>query len=543
MPFAAPSASGSVAEDALSWTSWSGSTWERVLVGRMSTSNGVVPLDEVREDIDRAARRLRTATLRAGTVGAALKGGLNLLRLLARARRKPKRKGVLRVAAVDAARDTVAFASFLATFAGIYVAVDEGLAMGYGRTRSREWRAAVAGAIAAPALLLADPRGCGHTGRVRDMPLTQNTKTQNEGHHGLATYLALRAAVLLTRSALKKREKGEYIDDYPMVHTALAPFASKHADVGLMSAAATVILSCFIMKPDALIGPYANFLNRHGGKTVPHYRALGDFVLSKNGKDARETLSKAAVTLKQPFLLTVLGSMDDKTLMASRPHFWRLIIHPGENSLHHFFKFLLSSWQRSVSVNAPLYLVSTMVVHRTRLFDPKLGPEIFKRSMLGTCRSSLFLSTYCALAWLGPDCLQTLTGKANWLTVFSGVPTAGLATFIEKPSRRQELSVYCASRAVEAAAVCCLSWGLVPQVVQKKLRVDVLTFLFASSAIMRCYSNERDVFKSKYLNVLDFVFGNQGHGKQRVKHVGSVYQIATQAPAMATPPTSPEKRK
>jgi hypothetical protein len=60
---------------------------------------------------------------------------------------------------------------------------------------------------------------------------------------------------------------------------------------------------------------------------------------------------------------------------------------------------------------------------------------------------------------------------------------------------------------------------------------------------MRCYSNERDVFKSKYLNVLDFVFGNQGHGKQRVKHVGSVYQIATQAPAMATPPTSPEKRK
>ena len=140
MPFAAPSASGSVAEDALSWTSWSGSTWERVLVGRMSTSNGVVPLDEVREDIDRAARRLRTATLRAGTVGAALKGGLNLFRLLARARRKPKRKGVLRVAAVDAARDTVAFASFLATFAGIYVAVDEGLAMGYGRTRSREWR-------------------------------------------------------------------------------------------------------------------------------------------------------------------------------------------------------------------------------------------------------------------------------------------------------------------------------------------------------------------------------------------------------------------
>jgi hypothetical protein len=71
-----PSTSPSDAEDALSWTSWSGSTWERVLYGSaMSTSNGVVPLGDVREDIDRAARRLRTATIRAGSIGAALKGG------------------------------------------------------------------------------------------------------------------------------------------------------------------------------------------------------------------------------------------------------------------------------------------------------------------------------------------------------------------------------------------------------------------------------------------------------------------------------------
>ncbi len=45
-------------------------------------------------------------------------------------------------------------------------------------------------------------------------------------------------------------------------------------------------------------------------------------------------------------------------------------------------------------------------------------------------------------------------------------------------------------------------------------RIDVLMFSAAAAAIMHCYSDgqgrHRDVFRSKYLNVLDFVFGNTG---------------------------------
>ena len=45
-------------------------------------------------------------------------------------------------------------------------------------------------------------------------------------------------------------------------------------------------------------------------------------------------------------------------------------------------------------------------------------------------------------------------------------------------------------------------------------RIDVLMFSAAAAAIMHCYSDDRgrhrDVFRSKYLNVLDFVFGNTG---------------------------------
>ena len=199
----------------------------------MSTSSGIVPLGDVREDIDRAARRLRTATVRAGSIGAALKGGLNLFGVLARARRRPRRGGSLRLDAADALRDTAAFAAFLGTFGCVYVAVDEGVALGVGKQRSREWRAAVAGAIAAPSLLLADPRPASRS-RPREARDARNAAR----HNGLATYLALRACVLLTRSALKRRERRALS---PVPHALLAPFASPHADVGAMCASAEVL--------------------------------------------------------------------------------------------------------------------------------------------------------------------------------------------------------------------------------------------------------------------------------------------------------------
>ena len=535
----------------------------------MSTSSGIVPLGDVREDIDRAARRLRTATVRAGSIGAALKGGLNLFGVLARARRRPRRGGSLRLDAADALRDTAAFAAFLGTFGCVYVAVDEGVALGVGKQRSREWRAAVAGAIAAPSLLLADPRPASRS-RPREARDARNAAR----HNGLATYLALRACVLLTRSALKRREKRTLS---PVPHALLAPFASPHADVGLMCLSATVILSCFILRRDAVVGPYAKFLDRHGGKTVARYAFAGALAKATTARDTRNVIENAAAALygakkgakkddaRHAALLRSALNVSDASLMRARPRLWRLLVHPETSSGGaHFFFFFLNSLVRSFGVNAPLYLVSTLVVHRFRVLDKRAGPAILKRSLIGTARSSAFLSAYCALAWAGPDAVQTLLGRVRWWTVSLGVPLAGLATFLEKPSRRQELGVYCGSRALEAVAVLLASGGRGTSVGRRRpssvskavetraqelflvtrfsraARFDVATFALASAAVMRCYANERDVFRSKYLNVLDYVFGNQGHGRQRVRHVGSAYQLMTEPPEM---PASPKKKK
>ena len=49
----------------------------------------------------------------------------------------------------------------------------------------------------------------------------------------------------------------------------------------------------------------------------------------------------------------------------------------------------------------PVYLFPALLVHRKRLLDPKLAPDIARRAALGAMRSSLFLSLYCTLAWRG----------------------------------------------------------------------------------------------------------------------------------------------
>ncbi|XP_047259943.1 uncharacterized protein LOC124885392 [Capsicum annuum] len=87
-----------------------------------------------------------------------------------------------------------------------------------------------------------------------------------------------------------------------------------------------------------------------------------------------------------------------------------------------------------------------------------------------------------------------------------GTFPTGLALAIEKKSRRIEISLYCLARALESFVTCMADVGYLPM--SKKLeRADVLIFSVATAVIMHCYAMERDVFKSKYLNVLDWVFG------------------------------------
>lgn len=71
----------------------------------------------------------------------------------------------------------------------------------------------------------------------------------------------------------------------------------------------------------------------------------------------------------------------------------------------------------------------------------------------------------------------------------------------------------CIPQAIESFALCVGQWGWVRRDALPQ-RTDVLLFSAATAAICHCYSDgggrHRDVFRSKYLNVLDFILGNTG---------------------------------
>ena len=344
--------------DALSWTSWSGSAWERVLLasGVGNEADGTVPLNDITSDVKRALERLKTSMVRAGMVGGALKGGLNLFALLARARKR----GVRRAAAADAVRDTVSFAAFLVAFSGVYVSVDEGLSLRYGKQRSKSWRAAVAGAFAGPTLLLADGVGRGPAADPRR-------------HHGLATYVWLRSVVLLVRRAIEGL-RPSHRDPAPTPR----PLRLRSRRRGSQMASATVILSCFILKPEALRGAYASFLDKHGGKSVAHYRAAQLVVSAADGEETSAALAAAADRLYPNDLpardaLIAAAAKDPAAQRAARASFWGLLLHRGRPAFGHAAILGLVA-PRSVAVNLPIYAVPALVVHRGRLLGPD-GPN------------------------------------------------------------------------------------------------------------------------------------------------------------------------
>ncbi|MBA0648019.1 hypothetical protein Goklo_015808, partial [Gossypium klotzschianum] len=93
-----------------------------------------------------------------------------------------------------------------------------------------------------------------------------------------------------------------------------------------------------------------------------------------------------------------------------------------------------------------------------------------------------------------------------YLACLIGQFPTGLALAIEKKSRRIEISLYCIARAIESLFTCMADVGYLPKSMNLK-RADVVIFSLSTAIIMHCYAQEREVFRSKYLSVLDWVFG------------------------------------
>lgn len=401
------------------------------------------------------------------SIGAGLKGGLALFSILARLRRGRLSASPRKIEQISnteaialAINETVRYGLFLGTFAGTFASIDEIIAALAGHRRTAKWRALFAGLIAGPSMLL--------TG----------TNTQ---HTSLAIYIFMRAAVLAARCGIKSKRFGRVCK----------PLTWKHGDIFLMCLSSSQILSAYILKQESLPPSYKSFLNKHGGK---------DAAILQGVKEIATGVSFTNLEAIEKYYMStgVNVKLDPQMKIPC------LMVHGNQSCGSHVLSFLIQAYKRALPVYLPVYLIPALIVHRQDLL--KRPYTILGKGLLGTARSSLFLSVYCSSAWMWTCLLFRIFKRCNVPMVAMGTFPTGLALGIEKKSRRIEISLYCLARALESFFTCMADTGYLTQSTKLK-RADVVIFSISTAIIMHCYSQEREVFRSKYLNVLDWVFG------------------------------------
>ncbi|CAH8346301.1 unnamed protein product [Eruca vesicaria subsp. sativa] len=413
-------------------------------------------------------RRIITASIKAFSIGTGIKGGLAIFSIFARFARPRHRSSSRRTgdyfsnseAISMGIKETLRYGLFLGTFAGTFVSVDEAICSFAGDQRTAKWRALFAGLVAGPSMLLTGP---------------------NTQHTSLAVYIFMRAAVLASRCGIKSKRFGSICK----------PLTWKHGDLFLMCLSSSQILSSYILKQESLPSSYKSFLNKQGGKDLSIIQGVKDIASAKpfsNLRAIEKYYKSVGVDIKLDPNMKVPCS----------------IIHGKESCTTHALTFFLQAYKRALPVYVPVYLIPALIVHRQDLLKKQYS--ILGKGLLGTARSSLFLSTYCTSSWAWTCLLfRTFETCSIPIVAIATFPT-GLALAIEKKSRRIEISLYCLARAIESFFTCMTDAGYIrPSRILR--RADVVVFSVSTAIIMHCYAQEREVFRSKYLNVLDWVCG------------------------------------
>ncbi len=383
-------------------------------------------------------------------------------------------------------QDALRWGAFLGCFSGVFVGADEAIACFAGAKRTASYRALLAGAIAGPALLLTGPKTT---------------------HTSLALYVLLRGITLLVRC-------GNLPTAAPWKRRLLTPTRWKHGDVFLMCLSTSQIGYSWLVLPHTLAPSYRRFLDKHGGKDM--------YILEAVREMSRQVRHGIAPGTKP---ITVLDGTPFQGFHGNVPC---EILHPGMTCNQHLFRFFPEGYLRALPVYLPVYVIPAALVHRGKLLKGDSRAELWKKVALGALRSSAFLSLYVDLAWRGACFGWNVAGGTSVMALITTCWVAGLATFVEKKSRRMELALYCLSRSLEAFSLTLIHNGYINK---KRIprRLDVLLFSAATACICHCYSDHwgarRDVFRSKYLTVFDFVFGNQGFSDAGISHSPSNQQL------------------
>ena len=367
----------------------------------LSYSHGVSSTPRTQDDLERIQQRFITAATRGALMGMTMRGGFHVLsyalRLVVIGQGGARRAGgahnargvagmvgssqvIVTAASVKTVlkkilKDTVQYGMFLGSFSGGYVALEEGIALGMGRERTRGWRALVAGFVAGGSLVLAG-------GEKR--------------HTSLALYMALKGLTFLVRcgnvplvvdeassraGAGTVKESGEAHGSdaaerkrtrRAWVRRLLAPTRFSQGDVLLMCLAMSQLGYSWIVEPSTLPVSMLKFLNKHGGQSAQVMDEIRRMCDVGGVAGARSSIPASGV----PQGLVKSGLSRETRTQGGNPC---SVVHPGQTCNEHAFGFFPQAYARAIPVYLPVYIVPALLIHRQKLLsDPEIWPKVVK---------------------------------------------------------------------------------------------------------------------------------------------------------------------
>ena len=389
-----------------------------------------------------------------------------LLGLAIRHRAGPGRERALSRALLS--KEHAHWAAFLGAFLGLHNSLIRCQSPGLPPVLWDKYRSCAAGIVAGASLRLAPPYARPY----------------------LALLLSVRAAEVLGRSAAAAGQVPEWLQS--------------HAEVKLMCAASSIVMTCWIFEPELLEPVYLRFLNKQSGKDTRVLRAIA--ATFDGGLEGRPAVLAALNTMRQELALPALTLPP----ACGTPH-CNVLHLPGQSCEAHTLQYAASGWLRAASLYAPVHLLPLLLFRPSALVRKPVG--VATETALKVGRSALFLSSYCA-AGFATLCFCARAAQAVGTTpkrwhAATMASLCGLALLFEKPGRRTELALYTTLQALR-----CWPFPRAKEAMRKHLSVPA--FALACGVLSHHFARHPHAVRPSYRNILTRFLDTAGDNHRRL---------------------------
>ncbi|KAJ3148617.1 hypothetical protein HDU86_007370 [Geranomyces michiganensis] len=216
-----------------------------------------------------------------------------------------------------------------------------------------------------------------------------------------------------------------------------------HADSLVFIACCTQIMFCC---PQALPRAYVDWIYKmsHMDRRVLRVvKLLGHGIMKKNRDDGYgHILGEYAVEIGRTFAEgdPKHGQISCNIIHADAPHCGR-----------HLLEVWRDGFSDAMKIYIPVHLLPALIFHRNRFANREtIGPTILNVAR-GAVQSSAFLATFIFLVW-APICgFRNALKTDGYIGPGMGSFLSGFSIFLERKSRRREIGLYCAPKALESA--------------------------------------------------------------------------------------------